>query len=117
MFYGAIEGTGFEVLDPRFNECLTGHGRVERLWTGRAGQKGQPGLQRGAIWSGPTFRTTACCVTMKPMARFRFSATPSNNSNGNTVDREGRLVIMRTPGAARDPHGAQWLDHDYCRQL
>ena len=34
MFYGAIEGTGFEVLDPRFNECLTGHGRVERLWTG-----------------------------------------------------------------------------------
>ena len=92
MFYGAVEGTGFEVLDPRFNECLTGHGRVERLWTGRAGPKGRPGLRRGAIWSGPTFRTTACCATMKPMARFRFSAVPSNNSNGNTVDREGRLV-------------------------
>ena len=41
MFYGAIEGTGFEVLDPRFNECLTGHGRVERLWTGSGVQMGK----------------------------------------------------------------------------
>ena len=32
--FGEIEGTGFEILDTRFSNCLTGHGRVERLWTG-----------------------------------------------------------------------------------
>ena len=34
MFYGAVDGTAFEVLDPRFKACLVGHVRVERLWTG-----------------------------------------------------------------------------------
>ena len=33
-FFGEIEGAGFEVLEEEFNSCLTGHGRVERLWTG-----------------------------------------------------------------------------------
>jgi gluconolactonase len=34
MFHGQLEGTGFEVLDPRFERCIIGHARVERLWTG-----------------------------------------------------------------------------------
>ena len=32
--FGEIEGTGFEILSSEFANCLTGHGRVERLWTG-----------------------------------------------------------------------------------
>ena len=47
MFYGEPEGTGFEAIDPRFNECLTGHGRVERLWTGARWAEG-PAVIRGA---------------------------------------------------------------------
>ena len=33
-FFGEIDGCGFEILDREFESCLTGHGRVERLWTG-----------------------------------------------------------------------------------
>jgi len=53
MFYGAIEGTGFEVLDPRFNACLTGHGRVERLWTGARWAEGPAWFAAGRylVWS------------------------------------------------------------------
>ena len=32
--FGEIEGTGFEIISSEFANCLTGHGRVERLWTG-----------------------------------------------------------------------------------
>ena len=32
--FGQIDGTGFEVLDDRFESCFVGHARVERLWTG-----------------------------------------------------------------------------------
>ena len=32
--YGEVQGTGFETIDLRFDACLTGHGRVERLWSG-----------------------------------------------------------------------------------
>ncbi len=31
---GQVEGTGFEAFNARFGALLTGHGRVERLWTG-----------------------------------------------------------------------------------
>ena len=34
MFYGTAEGTRIEVIDPRFNDCLIGHARIERLWSG-----------------------------------------------------------------------------------
>ena len=33
-FFGEIDGTGFEILKEEFHSCLTGHGRIERLWTG-----------------------------------------------------------------------------------
>jgi hypothetical protein len=32
--FGFLEGTGFERLDPRFNACLAGPERIERLWAG-----------------------------------------------------------------------------------
>jgi gluconolactonase len=92
MFYGAIEGTGFEVLDPRFNECLTGHGRVERLWSGARWSEGPAWFAAGRylVWSDiPNNRMLRYDETDGSVSVFR---TPSNNSNGNTVDREGRLI-------------------------
>jgi gluconolactonase len=39
MFYGEIEGGGFEVFEPEFAQTFVGHARLERLYTGcrRAG--------------------------------------------------------------------------------
>lgn len=92
MFYGAIEGTGFEVLDPRFNECLIGHARVERLWTGARWSEGPAWFAAGRylVWSDiPNNRMLRYDETDGSVSVFR---NVSNYSNGNTVDREGRLV-------------------------
>ncbi len=92
MFYGAVEGTGFEPLDLRFNECLVGHARVERLWTGARWAEGPAwfGAGRYLIFSDiPNNRMVRYDDTDGSVSVFR---SPSNNSNGNTVDGQGRLV-------------------------
>ena len=92
MFYGVVEGTGYEVLDPRFNQCLTGHGRVERLWTGARWAEGPAwfGAGRYLVFSDiPNNRMMRFDETDSSMSVFR---QPSNNSNGNTTDPQGRLV-------------------------
>lgn len=92
MFYGQIEGTGYEVLDPRFNQCLTGHGRVERLWTGARWTEGPAWFAAGRylVFSDiPNNRMMRFDETDGSMSVFR---QPSNNSNGNTTDPNGRLV-------------------------
>jgi gluconolactonase len=92
MFYGTVEGTGYEVLDPRFNQCLTGHGRVERLWTGARWAEGPAwfGAGRYLVFSDiPNNRMMRFDETDGSMSVFR---QPSNNSNGNTTDTQGRLV-------------------------
>jgi len=38
--YGVIEGTGFEVIEPEFEDCFVGHARVERLWSGARWSEG-----------------------------------------------------------------------------
>ena len=92
MFYGEPEGTGFEVLDPRFNACLIGHARVERLWTGARWCEGPAwfGGGRYLIWSDiPNNRMLRFDECDGHVSVFR---NPSNNSNGNTTDPQGRLV-------------------------
>ena len=92
MFYGAVEGTGFEVLDPRFNECIIGHARVERLWTGARWSEGPAWFAAGRylVWSDiPNNRMLRFDETDGSVSVFR---NPSNYSNGNTVDGQGRLV-------------------------
>jgi gluconolactonase len=92
MFYGTVEGTGYEVLDPRFNQCLTGHGRVERLWTGARWAEGPAWFAAGRylVFSDiPNNRMMRFDETDSSMSVFR---QPSNNSNGNTTDPQGRLV-------------------------
>jgi gluconolactonase len=92
MFYGEPEGTGFDILDARFHSCLIGHARVERLWTGARWSEGPAWFAAGRylIFSDiPNNRMMRFDETDNSMSVFRH---PSNNSNGNTVDREGRLV-------------------------
>ena len=92
MFYGSVEGTGFVELDPRFSLCLTGHGRVERLWTGARWAEGPAwfGAGRYLVFSDiPNNRMMRFDETDSSMSVFR---QPANNSNGNTVDLQGRLV-------------------------
>jgi gluconolactonase len=92
MFHGQVEGTGFEVLDPRFEDCLIGHARVERLWTGARWSEGPAWFAAGRylIWSDiPNNRMLRHDDCSGHVSVFR---APSNNSNGNAVDREGRLV-------------------------
>ena len=90
--YGVIEGTGVDVIDPDFEACLIGHARVERLWTGARWSEGPAWFAAGRylVWSDiPNDRMMRFDETDGSVSVFR---KPSNNSNGNTVDREGRLV-------------------------
>ena len=87
-----IEGTGFEVIDPSFEACFIGHARVERLWTGARWSEGPAWFAAGRylLWSDiPNNRIMRFDETDGSVSVFR---QPSNNANGNTVDREGRLV-------------------------
>lgn len=90
--YGVIEGTGLEVIEPEFAACFIGHARVERLWTGARWSEGPVWFAAGRylLWSDiPNNRILRFDETDGSVSTFR---QPSNNSNGHTVDRQGRLV-------------------------
>jgi gluconolactonase len=90
--YGLIEGTGYEAIDPAFEDCLIGHARVERLWTGARWSEGPAWFAAGRylVWSDiPNNRLMRWDETDGSVSVFRV---PSNNANGNTVDAQGRLV-------------------------
>jgi gluconolactonase len=92
MFYGQIEGTDFVVLDKRFSELFAGHIRVDRLWTGAVWSEGPAWFAAGRylIWSDiPNNRMLRYDDASGHVSVFR---QPSMNSNGNTVDNQGRLV-------------------------
>lgn len=89
---GQPEGTGFDVLDARFTSLFAQHIHVERLWTGARWCEGPAWFAAGRylIWSDiPNNRMMRWDETDGSVSVFR---APSNNSNGNTVDRQGRLV-------------------------
>ncbi|MFK7763926.1 MAG: SMP-30/gluconolactonase/LRE family protein [Roseobacter sp.] len=90
--YGIIEGTGFEAIEPEFEACFVGHARVERLWTGARWSEGPVWCAAGRylLWSDiPNNRILRFDETDGSVSTFR---QPSNNANGHTVDRQGRLV-------------------------
>ena len=90
--YGTLEGTGFETLDPRFTECLVHCERVERLWTGGRWCEGPAwfAAHRTLVWSDiPNNRMLRYDEINGTVGVFR---QPANNANGNTVDRQGRLI-------------------------
>jgi gluconolactonase len=91
-YYGEVQGAGFEVIDKKFGTYLTGHGRVERLWTGCRWAEGPAWFPAGRylVWSDiPNNRMLRWDECDGHVSVFR---QPSNNTNGNTTDRQGRLV-------------------------
>jgi gluconolactonase len=83
---------GFETLDRRFAELYAPHIQIERLWTGARWSEGPAWFAAGRylVWSDiPNNRLLRWDDTDGSVSVFR---QPANNTNGNTVDREGRLI-------------------------
>ena len=90
--FGTIEGTGFEMIDASFNDCIIGHAKVERLYSGCRWVEGPAwfGAGRYLTWSDiPNNRIMRWDETDGSVSVFR---EPSNNANGHTVDNHGRLI-------------------------
>lgn len=90
--FGELEGCGFEVIDDSFSECFVSHARVERLWSGSRWAEGPAWFAAGRylLWSDiPNNRIMRWDETNGVVSTFR---EPSNNSNGNTLDLQGRLI-------------------------
>lgn len=95
-----------EVLDPRFRALLTGHARLEKLWTGGRWMEGPAWFPAGRylVWSDiPNDRLLRWDETDGSVSVFR---QPCNNENGHTVDGAGRLVSCehRTRCVSRTEH-------------
>lgn len=82
----------YEIIDPRFRALINGSARLEQLYAGCRWAEGPAwfGAMRSVIWSDiPNNRMLRYDEAGGAVSVFR---NPSNNSNGNTTDREGRLV-------------------------
>lgn len=80
------------IHDPRFRALIIGHAKLEHLWTGGRWAEGPAYFPAGRylVWSDiPNDRMMRFDETDGSVSVFRL---PSQNSNGNTVDRQGRLV-------------------------
>ena len=78
--------------DPRFERLVIGHVNLEKLYTGCRWAEGPAYFPAGRylLWSDiPNNRMMRFDETDASVSVFR---SPSFNSNGNTVDRQGRLV-------------------------
>lgn len=107
--FGTLEGTGFEVLETGFTQCLLHAERVERLWTGGRWCEGPAwfAAHRTLVWSDiPNDRMLRFDELNRTVGVFR---QPAQNSNGNTVDREGRLITCEhlTRRVVRTEHNGQ----------
>ena len=96
-----------EILDPRFNSYSIKNSTVERLWTGCRWAEGPVwfGDGRYLLWSDiPNNRILRWTEETGEVSVYR---SPSNNSNGNTRDKQGRLITCE--------HGARCVtrtEHD-----
>ena len=97
----------FEIWDERFRHCIVGNAWVERLHTGMRWTEGPVYFADGdyLLWSDIPNNRMMRWVEGGGVSVFR---QPSNNSNGNTRDRQGRLVTCEH-GARRvtrtEPNG------------
>ena len=80
------------VLDPRFARYKIGNAAIERLHTGMLWAEGPAwnGVGRYLVWSDiPNNTQNRWLLEDGHVSAFRY---PSNNSNGNTFDFEGRQI-------------------------
>jgi gluconolactonase len=81
-----------EVVDPRFEKYIVGSAALERIYTGARWNEGPVwfGDGRYLLWSDiPNNRMLRWVEETGEVTIFR---SPSNNSNGNTRDQQGRLI-------------------------
>jgi gluconolactonase len=87
-----MAGADYTILDSRFSNLVNGNANVEKIFTGCRWAEGPAYFPAGRylIWSDiPNNRMLRYDETDGSVSVFR---QPSGNSNGNTVDRQGRLV-------------------------
>lgn len=88
----------FEFIDERFRKCINATARVHKLFEGCAWAEGpawSPGW-KSLVWSDiPNDRQMRLDTTNGTVGVFRF---PAGNTNGNTVDRQGRLLSCEHGG-------------------
>src|SRR5215470_10005311 len=80
------------VVDPLFTQYVQGNAPIQRLWTGALWSEGPAwsGQGRYLVWSDiPNNRQLRWLDDNGQVSVFR---TPSNNSNGNTFDFQGRQI-------------------------
>ncbi len=90
--------SAFEILHPSFAPMQLMNAPVERLWTGGAWCEGPVwfGAHRTVIWSDiPNNRMLRWEEDGGTVSVFR---KPSGHANGNTVDRQGRLITCEHGG-------------------
>ena len=89
--------------------------RIKRLWTGALWSEGPPGAPgRYLVWSDiPNNRQLRWLEDDGRVSVFRM---PSNNSNGNTFDFQGRQLVLRASDAARRALRARRLGDGHRRQ-
>ena len=88
----------YEILDPRFARLINGTARLERLCSDCRWAEGPAwfGAGRYVVWSDiPNNRMMRYDEATGHVGVFRH---PAGNSNGNTVDRQGRLVSCEHGG-------------------
>ncbi|MBI1879223.1 MAG: SMP-30/gluconolactonase/LRE family protein, partial [Chloroflexi bacterium] len=81
-----------ELIDPRFKKYMIGNAALERLYTGARWTEGPVWFGDGSylLWSDiPNNRMLRWIEATSHVSVFR---SPSNNSNGNTRDKQGRLI-------------------------
>ncbi|MCO5081313.1 MAG: SMP-30/gluconolactonase/LRE family protein [Rhizobiaceae bacterium] len=88
----------YEVLDPRFARLFNGTAQVDKLYTGCRWAEGPAYFAAGryVVWSDiPNDRMLRYDETDGSVSVFR---QPAGNTNGNTTDRQGRLVSCEHGG-------------------
>jgi gluconolactonase len=93
-----MAASSFQVLDKRFRRLFVGNAEVDKLYTGCRWAEGPAYFQAGQylIWSDiPNNRMLRLDACSGAVSVFR---QPAGNSNGNTVDRQGRLVTCEHGG-------------------
>ncbi len=90
--------TGYNIIHDRFRDCIRTSAQIERLYDGCRWSEGPVyfPVHRALVWSDiPNDRMMRWDETTGSVSVFR---APSNYANGNTVDRQGRLVTCEHGG-------------------
>ena len=81
-----------EIVDPRFAKYVLGSAAIERLWTGARWTEGPVWFGDGRYLLFSDIPNNRIMRWSEETGRVTTFRQPSNNTNGNTRDRQGRLI-------------------------